>query len=100
VWGGVDGLVGGRPEQVAIQALGVAAAAVYSALASFVLLKLVGLVLPLAADGRQQSVGLDVIEHGEEAYGSGEGAVLLRPRPSEPRTVLAPGRAVPAGDAS
>ncbi len=78
-WGGTDGLVGGRPAQVLIQLVGALAALAYSGCASWVLLKLIGLVVPLRADGRQEGVGLDVVEHGEEAYGSDAGAILLLP---------------------
>ena len=46
----------------------VAAAAVFSGVMSFILLKLVGLVFPLRADDESQSIGLDVAMHGEEAY--------------------------------
>ena len=35
---------------------------------SFVLLKLIGLVLPLRATRADESDGLDVTQHGEEAY--------------------------------
>ncbi len=76
-WGGTDGLVGGRPGQVLIQAAGIGATIAYSAVASFVLLKAIGLVMPLRPPEREEAVGLDVWEHGEEAYGSGEGAVLI-----------------------
>jgi Amt family ammonium transporter len=40
-------------------------------------LKAIGLVMPLRPPEREEAVGLDVWEHGEEAYGSGEGAVLI-----------------------
>jgi Amt family ammonium transporter len=76
-WGGADGLIGGKPSQVLIQAAGVGATIVYSAVGSFVLLKAIGLVMPLRPTEREEAVGLDVWEHGEEAYGSGEGAVLI-----------------------
>ena len=35
---------------------------------SFVLLKLIGLVMPLRADREDEAVGLDGAQHGEEAY--------------------------------
>ena len=28
---------------------------------------------------REESIGLDIISHGEEAYASGEGAILVEP---------------------
>ena len=43
------------------------------------ILKAVGLVLPLRATEREEALGMDVVEHGEEAYTSGEGAILVAP---------------------
>jgi Amt family ammonium transporter len=77
VWGGTDGLVTGRPVQVAFQAAGVAAVVGYAAVASWILLRLVSVVIPLRPASRDEAVGLDVTQHGEEAYSTGEGAVLL-----------------------
>jgi Amt family ammonium transporter len=48
----------------------VLAAIVYSGAMSFVLLKLIGLVIPLRADGADETTGLDETQHGEEAYGA------------------------------
>jgi Amt family ammonium transporter len=76
-WGGADGLIGGKPSQVLIQAAGVGATMLYSGAASFVLLKAIALVMPLRPPEREEAVGLDVMEHGEEAYSSGEGAILV-----------------------
>ncbi|HET7217315.1 MAG TPA: ammonium transporter [Vicinamibacterales bacterium] len=66
--GVADGLLFGNPGQLATQAIAVAAAIVYSGTVSFALLKLVGLVLPLRADAGDETAGLDVTQHGEEAY--------------------------------
>jgi len=66
--GVADGLLFGNPGQLAIQAVAVSAAIVYSGVMSFVLLKLVGLVYPLRATLSDEAVGLDVCLHGEEAY--------------------------------
>jgi len=63
-----DGLVAGNPAQVGIQAMAVVAAIGYSGVMSFILLKLVGLVVPLRATTREEDTGLDVELHGEEAY--------------------------------
>ena len=76
-WGGADGWIAGKPSQVLIQAAGVAATLLYSGAASFVLLKAIALVMPLRPPEREEAVGLDVWEHGEEAYSSGEGAILV-----------------------
>ena len=76
-WGGADGLIAGKPMQVLTQATGVGATLLYSGVASFILLKAIGLVMPLRPPEREEAVGLDVKEHGEEAYSSGEGAILV-----------------------
>ena len=77
--GVADGLLFGNPAQVGIQVAAVAAAALYSGVASFALLKLIGLVLPLRADEADQSIGLDVAMHGEEAYVHGGGMGAAEP---------------------
>jgi Amt family ammonium transporter len=46
---------------------------------TFVLLKVLGSVMRLRAHESEESIGLDVSEHGEEAYATGEGALLLTP---------------------
>jgi Amt family ammonium transporter len=63
-----DGLIAGNPAQVGIQAAAVATAIVYSGVMSFILLKLIGLVIPLRATSSDEGSGLDITEHGEEAY--------------------------------
>lgn len=93
-WNGVaDGLLFGNPGQLAIQALAVLAAIAYSAAGSFILLKLVGLVFPLrVADPGEEGLGLDVGQHGEEAYTTGEGAILVLSElaPSSPQRTPEP----------
>ena len=63
-----DGLLFGNPGQVGIQAIAIAAAIVYSGVMSFVLLKLIGVVIPLRAAAVDETAGLDITQHGEEAY--------------------------------
>jgi len=46
----------------------VAAAMVYSGGMSFVLLKAIGMITPLRATDDEESVGLDITQHSEEAY--------------------------------
>ncbi len=77
--GGANGLIAGHPGQVLIQAASVLAVLAYSAGGTFVILKLVGLLMPLRTSRRIESVGLDVTEHGEEAYTEGDGAILVAP---------------------
>jgi ammonium transporter, Amt family len=66
--GVADGLLFGNPRQVLIQGVAILAAVVFSGVASFALLKLVGLVVPLRASAEDEAVGLDISMHGEEAY--------------------------------
>jgi Amt family ammonium transporter len=89
VWNaaGNDGLLAGNPSQLAIQALGVGAAILYSAVATFVLLKVLGFVTALRAAPKTEGTGMDVTQHGEEAYTSGEGSILVI---SEPAPDMAP----------
>ncbi|WP_396623388.1 ammonium transporter [Luteitalea sp.] len=77
--GAANGLVGGNAAQIGIQAAGIGAALVYSAVMTFVLLKLIALVLPLRTGTRDEALGLDVSDHGEEAYAHGDGAILISP---------------------
>ena len=63
-----EGALHGNPAQVGIQAAAVLTAAVYSGAMSFVLLKLISLFVPLRASTADESTGLDVTMHGEEAY--------------------------------
>ena len=75
--GVADGLLFGNPRQVLVQGTAILAALVFSGTVSFVLLKAIGLVMPLHADAEDEAVGLDVSEHGEEAYVHAEGATAL-----------------------
>jgi Amt family ammonium transporter len=81
-----DGAIAGNPGQVAIQALAVLVAIVYSGAVSFVLLKLIGLVIPLRATMDDEATGLDITMHGEEAYlhtGGMESSPAFRVEPVE-----------------
>jgi ammonium transporter, Amt family len=79
-WNGVsDGLFYGNAAQLGDQALAAFATPVYAFVMTFVLLKLIGAVMPLRASDREEAMGMDVIQHGEEAYVTGEGAILLLP---------------------
>ena len=67
-----DGALFGNPGQLGIQATAVAVTIVYSGVVSFILLKLIGLIVPLRASADDEEVGLDISNHGEEAYVHGE----------------------------
>ena len=66
------------------QAVGVLASIAFSGSASYLLLKAIGLVTPLKVDRREEGLGLDVSQHGEEAYADDEGAVLILQRTEGP----------------
>ena len=87
-----DGALYGNPGQVLIQAAAIGAAMVYSGGVSFVLLKVIGLVTPLRASSEEESVGLDITQHSEEAYlhVSGGSAVIHMTATPEPHRVLKP----------
>jgi Amt family ammonium transporter len=70
--GVADGALFGNPGQLGIQAAAVAVTIVYSGVVSFVLLKAIGMVTPLRASADEEEVGLDISNHGEEAYVHGE----------------------------
>src|SRR5690349_17405119 len=74
-----DGVLYGNPGQLGIQAAAVLAALLYSGIVSFVLLKIIGLVMPLRATGNEEDEGLDISQHGEEAYltAGGGGSLML-----------------------
>lgn len=77
-WNGVsDGLLYGNAHQLAWQAIAGLAGPAYAFAATFVLLRLIALVTPLRASEREEGLGMDVVQHGEEAYATGEGAILV-----------------------
>ncbi len=80
--GGASGLLAGNLWQVAIQLGSVLLVAAYSAGATFGILKLLALAMPLRISSKVEGVGLDVTEHGEEAYTGGDGAILVSPKDS------------------
>ena len=90
--GTIDGAMFGNPRQLLIQGTAVLAAIVYSGVASFVILKLVGLVVPLRATASEESEGLDITAHGEEAYtfGGSLSDAAVAQEAKQPASVLKP----------
>ncbi|MDQ3675196.1 MAG: ammonia channel protein, partial [Actinomycetota bacterium] len=77
-WNGVaDGLFFGDAGQLGSQAVAALAAPVYAFVATFVLLKVIGVLTPLRGTAHEEAIGMDVTHHGEEAYATGEGAILI-----------------------
>jgi ammonium transporter, Amt family len=84
-WNGVsNGLLYGNARQLGWQAVAALAGPAYAFTVTFVLLKVIGLVTPLRVPEGQEALGLDVAQHGEEAYTSGEGAILVVPEEHVP----------------
>ena len=89
-----DGALYGNPGQVVTQATAVLAAMFYSGIVSFILLKVIGLVIPLRATSNEEGEGLDVASHGEEAYTHvGGSAAVMREKTSAKQGSLSPARA-------
>lgn len=65
---GADGLFYGNPKLLAIQALTVAVAIVYSALGTYLLLKLADKLIGIRVDKKDEYIGLDLTQHHEAGY--------------------------------
>lgn len=65
---GVNGLFFGNPDQLVAQLIAVAVVAPFSFVGSYVLLKVVNKFSPLRVSPEEEDAGLDLSEHGEEAY--------------------------------
>ncbi len=74
-----DGLIYGNADQFLWQVIAVVVAPVYAFCMTYALLKLIGAFATLRVSERDEALGLDVVSHGEEAYVTGEGALLLEP---------------------
>jgi Amt family ammonium transporter len=65
---GANGLFYGNPKQFVIQLIAVAATMLYSFIASFLLLKLVDLIMKVRVTEKDEVIGLDLTQHHENAY--------------------------------
>ena len=84
-WNGVaDGLFYGNAGQLFDQLVAVLVTPAYAFAATFALLKLIGLFSPLRASAEEEALGMDLVAHGEEAYATGEGAILVDPESERP----------------
>ena len=82
-WNGrANGLLFGHPGQLGWQALAALAGPAYAFAATWAILRLIALVMPLRVSEREEALGLDVAQHGEEAYATGEGAILVASTPA------------------
>jgi Amt family ammonium transporter len=75
--GGATGVLSGNVGQFGIQAVSVLVVFAYSAALTWLILKGIGLFMTLRPPVNEEGLGLDIVDHGEEAYTEGEGAVLV-----------------------
>ncbi len=66
--GGANGLFYGNPHQVVVQLIGVAATWIFSGVGTFILLKLVDVIMGLRVTPEEERIGLDIVLHNENAY--------------------------------
>jgi Amt family ammonium transporter len=66
--GGIGGSLFGNPIQVVYQLIAVGVVVPFSFFGSYLLLKFVNLISPLRVSEEAEDAGLDLAEHGEEAY--------------------------------
>lgn len=66
--GGADGLFFGNPAQFVIQLKAVTVTIVYTAIVTFIIAKLVDLVIGLRVADADEALGLDLTQHHERAY--------------------------------
>ena len=79
-WNGVaNGALFGNPRQFWIQVIAVIATIAFSGVMTFVILQVMTLIVRVRASVHEQGIGLDISQHGEEAYSRGEGAILIMP---------------------
>ncbi|MBW1761076.1 MAG: ammonium transporter [Deltaproteobacteria bacterium] len=71
VWGGESGLIDGSSKLFIENIIGVLAAAAYSVVVTFVLLKVLDATIGLRVNSDEESEGLDTNLHGEEGYHMG-----------------------------
>jgi Amt family ammonium transporter len=85
-WNGVsNGLLYGHPRQLVWQGVAALVAPVYAFTVTVAILRVLGLAMALRATERDQALGMDIVQHGEEAYTTGEGAILVRPELGDER---------------
>lgn len=63
--GGISGLIEGNPRQLLVQVYGIAVVAIWSGAMTWILLKLVALLVPLRVSQQDEVEGLDITQHGE-----------------------------------
>jgi Amt family ammonium transporter len=66
---GANGLAYGNPGLLGVQAFAIVVVAAFSFFGSYALLKLINLFTPVRVSPAEEDMGLDMSQHGEEAYG-------------------------------
>ena len=66
--GGVNGLLFGHPQQLAIQAIGVAVAGIMGFGGTWLILKVINALIGIRVSAKVEEAGLDIEEHAERAY--------------------------------
>lgn len=69
---GADGLLHGNPSLIGVQLLAVIATIAFAAIASTVILVALNAIMPLRVPVDVEVQGIDIAEHGEEAYHGGD----------------------------
>jgi Amt family ammonium transporter len=69
---GADGLLHGNPSLIGVQLLAVVATIAFAAVASMAILYALQAVMPLRVPVEVEVQGIDLAEHGEEAYHGGD----------------------------
>ncbi len=64
---------------------------------TFIILKVIGLVSPLRPSEKEEARGMDLLNHGEEAYASSSGAILLLDEELNGGSRAEPSPGTPAG---
>ncbi len=67
--GGRNGLFFGNPGQVAIQALAVVVVTAFAFVGTYLILRVINIFSPLRVAPGEEDAGLDISQHGEEAFG-------------------------------
>ena len=65
---GADGLLAGNSKQFFVQLIAVAVTVAYAFVGTFIIFKLVDVVIGVRASEEQEAIGLDLTEHNERAY--------------------------------
>lgn len=77
-WNGEsNGMLYGNAPQLGHQAIAALAGPAYAFTATLLLRRLISVFMPLRASEHEEALGMDVVQQGEEAYATGEGAILL-----------------------